>query len=377
MRVLHVIPAIGEVYGGPSTVLLPLCENLAKIGIDVSIACTDSNGQAKPITRESVKTDVPLHIFPKTYSEAWKFSSPFIGWIKKNVSRFDIVHTHAVWSFLPYFAARTARQFRVPYVVRPAGMLSSYSFSQKPLRKKILWWACESKVMANAAAFHATSFDEAQEILKICPKGNVWQIPHGLSEDAFTTPFDGGWIQNRANIDKMKPTILYFSRLHPKKGICDLLLPAFNEMKSEANLVIAGGADPHALGYVDEIKNKIDSLGLSGRVQLLGQVSARERWHAFDSADLFVLPSQSENFGVVVIEAMARGTPVIISDQVQIGDIVARQHGGWVIPRNIALWAQTMDDALSSKQARKPRYETRWIDVAQELKTRYESVAKK
>ena len=107
-----------------------------------------------------------------------------------------------------------------------------------------------------------------------------------------------------------RPILLFLSRIHPKKGIADILLPALARSKSNAFLAIVGGADSHEAGYLETVRREIERLGLAERVALLGPIAAAQRWHLFDGAAAFVLPSHSENFGIVVAEAMgARAAP--------------------------------------------------------------------
>jgi len=247
---------------------------------------------------------------------------------------------------------------------------------RKSLAKKVLWWLREGKMVRNATAFHATSQGEAEEIRRLRPDADIWTIPHGLPEEAFSSPFEPDWLRQRCPGAGDKPIILFFSRIHPKKGLSDILIPAFSQMNPEAHLAIAGGEDSHVAGYEKEVRRQVQALGLGDRVTFLGPIAPEDRWRLLDGASVFVLPSQAENFGVVVTEAMARGTPVFISDQVQIGDIVENNSGGRVIPRDAKLWAQALSEVVQTPWNRYPRFRGTWDTAARAVIQGYERILK-
>ncbi|HEV3115480.1 MAG TPA: glycosyltransferase, partial [Gemmataceae bacterium] len=145
-----------------------------------------------------------------------------------------------------------------------------------------------------------------------------------------------------------RPIVLFLSRLHPKKGVTDLLLPACARLKADAFLALAGGRDEHEPGYEAEVRGLVERLGLSGRTAFLGSISSEERWWIYDGAAVFVLPSHSENFGIVVTEAMARGRAVVVSDAVQASAHVVRAGAGRVVPLQMEALAASLDELLAS-----------------------------
>src|SRR5437016_1181680 len=130
MRCLHVIPAVAPRYGGPSTVIEAMVTALNRLpGVSAEIATTDADGCCSRLDREMLPPDLPIHLFRRTVSEQWKFSFGLWKWLTAHVREYDLVHAHGMWSFAPAAAALAAQRANVPYVVRPAGMLSSYSLS--------------------------------------------------------------------------------------------------------------------------------------------------------------------------------------------------------------------------------------------------------
>ena len=159
-----------------------------------------------------------------------------------------------------------------------------------------------------------------------------------------------------------------------------MLLPAFARLKADAFLAIAGGPDSHAAGYEEEVRGTVGRLGLGDRVAVLGPVSPDERWALLDGAALFVLPSHSENFGIVVGEAMARGRPVVTTDAVQASDHVAAAGAGRVVPPAVdplveVIDAELADPALRAQQgANGRRYATAhltWDRIAEQILAMY------
>ena len=142
------------------------------------------------------------------------------------------------------------------------------------------------------------------------------------------------------------------SRLHPKKGIIDLLLPAWEQVRTNAVLLIAGGADAHIPEHAQQVCEKINLIGETSRVRLVGEIPPDQRWKMYDSAEVFVLPSHAENFGIVVAEAMARGCPVAITDQVQASEHVIAAQAGIVVTCSIPALTAALTTLLADSTRR-------------------------
>jgi glycosyltransferase involved in cell wall biosynthesis len=230
-----------------------------------------------------------------------------------------------LWEQVQHEAARCSRKLGKPYVLTPHGMLTPWSLAQSRWKKKLyLAWRLRTN-LRHAASLHFTSPNECQQVapLNLGPPSIV--EPNGLDlEDFDPLPPPGSFrAQYPALADK--PIVIFLSRLHHKKGL-DLLIPAFARLKQrDAMLVIAG---PDSGGYQLVVEKLIERLGLKDRAILTGMLQGPQKVAALADADLFVLPSAHENFGIVVIEAMAAGIPPIISDGVSIhGEITDAQAG--------------------------------------------------
>jgi len=194
--------------------------------------------------------------------------------------------------------------------------------NRRPWLKRLSFRLIESRILKGSAGVHYTSEQEALEAQEWGVRHNRLVIPNPVDLPA---PADV-----RVRTLAARTVVLFLSRLDPKKGL-DLLLPAFARVRAhhpEAVLVIAGDGDP---AFVDDLKQQAHQLGLDSGVIWAGFLQGEKKRAAFADADIFVLPSYSENFGVAVVEAMGAGLPVIVSDQIGIHCEVARANAGLVV----------------------------------------------
>ena len=354
IRVLHVIPSVAARYGGPSTAVAAMCDALNRIdGVSAEIATTDADGAGKynPSTWTS---PTPLHVFTVDGSARMKAASGLRTWLHENLDRFDIVHTHSVWNDPISAACQAAHRHTKPLVYRPCGMLSPYTWRNNLIVKRAYWLARERSNVKRAAVIHCTSEGEARDLRAYrAVRGRVEVIPNGVEGAAWTTPTNRDELRWRCGPRASgTPIVLFLSRLHPKKGLTEFLLPAMARLSTSAFLAIAGGPDDHAPGYEAEVRDTIQRLGLADRTALLGPVPPTQRWTLFDGADVFVLPSRSENFGIVIAEAMARGCPVLVTEGVQANEHVTRAGAGLVTPPTVEAVGTGLNQLLADPATR-------------------------
>ena len=276
------------------------------------------------------------------------------------------------------------RRAGVPYVLRPAGMFSDYCLATRQWKKRLYWWACERGTVRGAAAFHCTGEDEVRDVLTVRPDAATWLVPQGIGEEALTAGRDETALRSRCGpAAGRRPIVLFLGRLHPVKGVVDLLLPAVARMMADAFVAVAGGSDALYPDHPAAIAAAVRRHGLSDRGALLGEVPAAERWGLFDGAAVFVLPSHSENFGMVVAEAMARGRPVVVTDGVQAKTHVLAAGAGAVVPFEPAALAAALDRYVADPEGagragRAGREYVRsrltWDGVAGRLRSLYQSL---
>jgi glycosyltransferase involved in cell wall biosynthesis len=267
-------------------------------------------------------------------------------------------------------------------------MLSPYTWGRSAWKKRLYWWAVERRNLSGARAIHATSSAEADEVkaLRLPPSVRTVVIPNGVDNAAWEVESRADYLRQRCGGRAGdRPIVLFLSRLHPKKGIVDLLIPAFSRLRTDAFLVIAGGVDEHAPEHEAEVRAALKRFNLADRVALLGSVLPAERWWLYDGASVFVLPSRSENFGVVVAEAMARGVSVVVSQEVQACEHVKQADGGCVVSLDVDELGTTLEKlfrepntrhALGQNGAEYARTNLNWDRIAAALIEVYDATVK-
>jgi glycosyltransferase involved in cell wall biosynthesis len=329
MRVLHVIPSVAERSGGPATAILPMCRALVDEAAEVTLVATNEGLTETSTDRFVDYKGVPAHFFPAQLGASFKYSRPLAVWLKHNLHDFDVVHIHAVFNHPSLAAARACRTIGVPYVVRPLGTLDPWSMRQKPVRKRVFWLVSGRKMLQHSAAVHYTAQAEKESTEKYLRMNHGRVIPLGV-ETASVAPASklAEWF---STLDS-QPYVLVLSRLDPKKGL-DLLIEAFVSLVRRPQfagwrLVIAGDGPRE---YVAMLKEKAAN---SHRIVFTGWVEGEQKEALLRNASLLALPSRHENFGFCVVEAMARGVPVLLSPQVNLAREIGKADAGWVIERD-------------------------------------------
>jgi len=337
LRILHVVPTYYPAvrYGGPIRSVHGLASALARLGHDVHVYTTNMDGDTdlgvalgQPVALDGVQ----VHYFgvPRLRRLCW--SPDLDREVRRTVSSFDVVHLHSVFLFPTRAAARAAMGAGVPYVLAPRGMLVRDMIRRRNPWIKKLWIALvERTTVARAAGLHVTAELEARELRVLFADSlpQVVQVPNGVEWPSEHLPLSATPFASLP-----RPYALFLSRISWKKGL-DRLLRAWRDVP-ELPLVIAGNDDEN---YWPVLEDLARSLGLADRVSFIGAVSDEHKWALYQSAEFFVLPSYSENFGNVVAEAMAMACPVIVSPEVGIASLVAEEAAGIVTdcePRSLA-----------------------------------------
>jgi glycosyltransferase involved in cell wall biosynthesis len=350
MRVLHVIPSLSLVHGGPSRAMRLIEQALLAQGIVIETATTDDDGPGRRMRapQSEVGADAARRYFPKRL-EFYKVSPAFARWIFRHVRDYDVVHIHALFSFTSVVAAWTARWAGVPYVVRPLGTLNQYGVTQRrPRLKQFSLKLIEGPIIRHAAAVHFTAEAERAEAesLGIPMRGVV--IPLGIEP---AQQGEASVLLARFPALKDCQLLLFLSRLDPKKNV-EGLLKAYglcSKAFPDTRLVIAGDGEA---SYVSSLKKLAGDLGLTDRVVWLGHVEGEEKAAALAAAQVFVLPSFSENFGIAAAEALMAGLPCVLGKGVAIADEVAKAGAGLAVEPNPESIAQGLSAVLSDDTLR-------------------------
>lgn len=329
---------------------------LARQGAEVTVLTTDSNGD-----EGQAPLDVPLNqpvatdgydtiYFRCAPFRRYKFSLPLLQWLHQHASQYDLAHIHALFSPVTSMAAMVARQQQLPYILRPLGTLDPADLAKKKQFKQIYAALLEGPNIKRAAALHFTSEQEAKVSERFGARTRDVVLPLGVVLPDFSCEESEAkqLVRQRYNIPNGVPLLLFMSRIDPKKGL-DLLLPALEQLHQcgkRFHFVLCGG-NPQDQGYVDAIGQRINSSVLKDCTTITGFVTGELKGQILQAADLFVLPSYYENFGIAVAEAMAAGKPVVISDQVHIWRDIEESGSGWVVPCEQEPLVQALDAALA------------------------------
>lgn len=375
IRILHVIPSFypAHVYGGPMESVYQLCQHLACNGCDVRVLTTDADGQDKVLNVEKSRdVEVTLGLRVRYCKRLMPHSvSPVLLRLLPSYIRWaDVVHMTAVYSFPTIPTLLACRLRGKPVVWSPRGALQRWEGSTR-VRVKAAWeWLC--RILApRKLLLHVTSDGEARESLERFPGFDVAVIPNGVEVPEHVRHVDG----------KGMLRLLYLGRLHPKKGI-ENLLAACKLLKSGSrmpwSLTVAGAGDPK---YTEAIRTQIAELDLAQQAKMAGEVVGDAKRELFGNTDIVVVPSYTENFGIVVAEALAHGVPVIASKGTPWQRVEEVGCGLWVDndPQILSKAIDQMSRMPLNEMGQKGRdwmqREFAWNHVAQKMLQLYQGLA--
>lgn len=335
MRIIHVVPAISEEASGPSYTVVRLCESLIEQGLEVTLATLD---WAPSISYPSFVKTFPLGLGPRRLGCSPKMAK----WLYEMVTmdKVDIIHNHGTWQMNSIYPARTVKKGRTKLIISPRGSLTQWAMTHGSKLKKIFWPLLQRPAFERASIFHATSELEYEDIRKLGFDQPIAIIPNGIDIPSV--------FHSKSSNSDLR-ILLFLGRIHPKKGL-DLLLSAWKQVQDffpEWRLVIAGSDRGYygINGYLNKMKIMAHDLELK-RIDFIGEVYGSQKWMTYKNADLFVLPTYSENFGIAVAEALAAGTPAIVTKGAP-WDILPKINAGWWIDMGLEPLVSCLKEALS------------------------------
>ena len=302
MKVLHIINSIDKSGGGPSRSVPQTCMELANLGIVIELVTQESDDMV-PLIETS-------H-FAVKYLSIWDL---FLYGSLLSAKDIDLIHLQHIWTPYIQVMAFWAYQKRIPYIITPRGMLEPWIMAQNPWKKKLGLLLYQRKAIQRAEYLHATAQMEADNIKALGFLNPIVIIPNGI---------------DLSEVKKIKITygtkkIIFLSRIHPKKGI-ELLLEAWRLFDTKDwSLEIAGDGED---SYVTILRESAQDLH---NVTFVGPKYGEDKWDFLRSADVMVLPTFSENFGIVVAESLAVGVPVITTHGTPWEDLENNSCGWWI-----------------------------------------------
>lgn len=331
MKILHVVPSYLPAvrYGGPIVSVHGLCKALAALGHEVHVFTTNVDGAGNsnvPLGQPVDLDGVKVWYFPVPTLRRMYWSPEMVKALRRSVTYFDVIHTHSVYLWPTFAAARVARKMNVPYVLAPRGMLVRDLIRKKSSLLKRVWIALiERRNLANAALIHFTSAIERADVLALgLPVPDSRIVPNGM--DASSLDAARRAHSEHGTVAGDKPFLLFIGRINWKKGL-DRLIAALPTIQG-CRLVVVGNDEE---SYQPQIEAQAAGLGVSDRIIFYGPAYGVEKAELLSRALLLVLPSYSENFGNVVLEAMAAGCPVVVTPEVGAADIVRESNAGAVL----------------------------------------------
>ena len=327
LKILQVLPTLNPNAGGVASAVLSLSRGLARRGHKIDIVVLDD-----PVAPWLANSDLTLHPLGAGLTN-YCYSPKLLPWLRKNGGDYDCVIVNGLWQYLSFATWRRFGGSPIPYYVFPHGMLDPWfkrTYPLKHLKKWCYWPWAEYRVLRDAQAVIFTSEQERAEA-----KESFWlyrcrEKISPLGVDAPTSISSSMKEDFLAKFSQLRDqqTLLFLGRLHPKKG-CDIAIEALAALSGTQNLslVLAG---PDQIGWQQELEKLTAKLGVESRVIFTGMLEGDMKQGALGNAEALLLPSHQENFGMAVVDALAAGLPVLISNRINIWREIEADRAGYV-----------------------------------------------
>jgi len=319
MNVIHIVGSLDKGAGGPSRSVPQTCEQLAKIGVNITLITRPSS---HPVT---IATSQNLEVKFLTFQKLMAFGRSISN------KEFDLIHLQHVWDPYLHIMAWWARRKNIPYIITPRGMLEPWILQQRPWKKKLGLFLYQRFDLKKAVRIHATCELEKNNIRTLGFNNPIQIIPNGIDLSEVKK------VKTHYGTKKM----VFLSRIHPKKGI-ELLIDAWSTINTTGwVLEIAGNGED---SYINQLKKSAQDIK---NIKFVGAQFGDQKWGFLRSADIMVLPTYSENFGIVVAEALAVGVPVITTKGTPWENLKIKNCGWW-IQLNLAELERTLNIAINT-----------------------------
>ena len=326
LKILQLVHTLDPSVGGVATSVLALSRGLARRGHKIDIVVLDD-----PSATWLANVDLTVHALSSGLT-SYRYSRALLPWLREHGGDYDRVIVNGTWQYLSFAAWRRYAGSSIPYHVFPHGMLDPWfkeTFPLKHLKKWLYWPWAEYRVLRDAAGVIFSSEEERLQARKSFRlyRAREKVSPLGVEASPILPNAKSEFLSRYSQLQNTR-NLLFLGRLHPKKG-CDILLDAFARLSSResTSLILAG---PDQIGWEKDLRRQVESLNLTDRVVFTGMLQGVMKQGALASADALVLPSHQENFGISVVEALAAGVPVLISNRVNIWREINADCAGYI-----------------------------------------------
>lgn len=358
MRILGICPFYkpAYVYGGPARSVPLLFEGLAANGHNVSVYTTNANGKINfsdlNIGKTKMLDGVSVTYYKRDIPGNFFYSSELASACFKNMDCFDLVYIASTWGFPFIPGALSSFIHSKPFIVSPRTSYMNKTWRKIDLKKGVYHYLVERFLINHSTAIHYTTNLEQTESEWLALRPPTFIIPNPVEMQEFQELPPSGIIKVANQLPSDALIVLFLGRVEHRKGI-DLAIRAFAQISndiSNAYFVIAG---PNEDNYQSALEQIARELGILNKIIFTGYLDQKQRLSALADADIFILSSYSENFGMAIVEAMASRLPVIVSDKVGIAEDIKAAEAGIVVPLQIPLITKALKELLCSKELRK------------------------
>lgn len=341
MTIIHTIDSLAALNGGPSRSVTGLCNHLGALGARVALVSNSRAAGTEVVAPRDIVKNIEVAAGPGVLARAGvsKNYAAAIRGLLDSPKR-AVVHDHGLWLASNRTSAWVARKTGAPLVISPRGMLEPWALEHRAWKKAFAWRLFQRRNLQVAGLLHATSMMEAENLRRLGLRQPIAVIPNGVQVPELSRPQRAPHARHRA---------LFLSRIHPKKGLLNLVHAWGAAPPAGWQLDIVGAGDP---GHEREVRDAIRQAGLDEAVRMVGPRDDAEKWRLYEDADLFILPSFSENFGIVVAEALAAQVPVITTTGTPWRELRARECGWWIDP-GVEPLAEALRDATAMGDAQR------------------------
>lgn len=358
IHVAHIVPAINERIGGPAVSVPALAEAIIADGLSTEIF---TNNYPEHGSIREVPVPITAFDLPTTGKLLRGWNPAFKKLLHVRAAQFSLIHSHGLWMYPNHYARLIAQQHNIPLIISPRGMLETWARDFHAMRKQLAWFCYERKTIHTASAFHATSKREAETLRSLGVIQPIAIIPNGIEAPLIVSDEVEQSIRIRLKLQPKMRYCLFMSRIHAKKGLTELLT-AWKHTHAQYpdwGLIIAG-ADMNS--YLEKAASVLNNDLEKYRINYIGHADPITKEVLFTASELFILPSFSENFGIVIGEALIRGKPVITTNAVP-WNIIREENLGWLCDPDIRAIQEVLKNALQENSSELAARGTRAIPL--------------